>query len=123
MHQHSERFRTATALLLSERPDIIPLAVRGHVETRINRLIEGRVDALILAEVGIKRLNSISALDAVKETSLLFVWIKTIGLPHLDGAVCIHCKAERSMNSSTADVLNHPQTEQDIVKKGPFSIE
>ena len=107
------------SLLLSERPDIIPLAVRGHVETRINRLIEGRVDALILAEVGIKRLNSIGALDAVKGN------ISAVRLDQNDwptapgqGAVCIHCKAERFDEFiNLRDVLNHPQTEQDIVKE------
>ena len=45
------------SLLLSQRPDLIPLSVRGHVETRIERLLEGRVDALILAEAGIRTLQ------------------------------------------------------------------
>ena len=39
------------SFLLSTRPDIIPLSVRGHVQTRIKRLIEGRADAIILAEI------------------------------------------------------------------------
>ena len=38
------------SFLLSQRPDLIPLAVRGHVETRISRLIDGRVDAIVLAQ-------------------------------------------------------------------------
>ena len=55
------------SFLLSQRPDLIPLAVRGHVETRISRLIEGRVDAIVLAEVGLARLNGTGALDGMKE--------------------------------------------------------
>ncbi|MEC8168001.1 MAG: hydroxymethylbilane synthase, partial [Candidatus Thermoplasmatota archaeon] len=51
------------SFLLSQRPDIIPLAVRGHVETRLSRLVEGRVDAVVLAEVGLARLNGVGALD------------------------------------------------------------
>ena len=54
------------SFLLSQRPDIIPLAVRGHVETRIARLMQGRVDAIVLAETGLARLNSIGVLDDVK---------------------------------------------------------
>ena len=60
--KHGSTFGTVSgrrqSLLLSRRPDLIPLSVRGHVETRIERLIEGRVDALILAEAGICRLRT-----------------------------------------------------------------
>ena len=38
------------SFLLGKRPDIIPIAVRGQVETRLKRLKEGRVDAIILAD-------------------------------------------------------------------------
>ena len=51
------------SFLLGNRPDIIPIAVRGQVETRLKRLKEGRVDAIILAEVGLQRLHQIGALD------------------------------------------------------------
>ena len=44
------------SLILNQRPDLIPLSVRGHVETRLSRLLESRVDGLVLAEVGLQRL-------------------------------------------------------------------
>ena len=50
------------SFLLSRRPDIIPIAVRGQVETRLKRLSEGRVHGLILAEIGLRRLHEIGAL-------------------------------------------------------------
>ena len=71
------------SFLLSQRPDIIPLAVRGHVETRINRLLEGRVDAIILAETGISRLNSVGALDNVMDKLSAFELILWNGPQHL----------------------------------------
>ncbi|DAC07829.1 MAG TPA: hydroxymethylbilane synthase, partial [Candidatus Poseidoniales archaeon] len=43
------------SLALHVRPDLLPVAVRGAVETRLNRLVEGRADALILAEAGLRR--------------------------------------------------------------------
>ena len=49
------------SFMLSKRPDIIPIAVRGQVETRLKRLQEGRVNAIILAEIGLKRLHEIGA--------------------------------------------------------------
>ena len=51
------------SFLLGKRPDIIPIAVRGQVETRLKRLKEGRVDAIILAEIGLHRLHQIGALE------------------------------------------------------------
>ena len=50
------------SFMLSKRPDIIPIAVRGQVETRLKRLQERRVNAIILAEIGLKRLHDIGAL-------------------------------------------------------------
>ena len=69
--KHGSTFGTVSgrrqSLLLSRRPDLIPLSVRGHVETRIERLVEGRVDALILAETGIRRLRTTGVLDEQNE--------------------------------------------------------
>ena len=104
------------SFLLSQRPDIIPLAVRGHVETRLSRLVEGRVDAVVLAEVGLARLNSIGALDAVKEGLSAFRidpsdWPTAPG----QGAIAVHCtKARFEELESIRTILNHEQTEQDV---------
>jgi hydroxymethylbilane synthase len=43
--------------LITYRPDLIILPLRGNVETRIARLDEGKYDAIILATEGLKRLN------------------------------------------------------------------
>ncbi|MDP6235855.1 MAG: hypothetical protein QF364_08440, partial [Candidatus Poseidoniaceae archaeon] len=51
------------SFMLSQRPDIIPIAVRGQVETRLKRLQQGRVDGIILAEIGLRRLHEIGALE------------------------------------------------------------
>lgn len=46
------------ALLRLFRPDLQLVDLRGNVPTRIQRLREGNLDAIILAEAGIKRLNA-----------------------------------------------------------------
>ena len=104
------------SFLLSQRPDLIPLAVRGHVETRIGRLLEGRVDAIVLAEVGLARLNSTGALDDLKDQLSAFRiakedWPTAPG----QGAVVVHCLANRfeEMRALRA-ALNHPTTEADV---------
>ena len=45
------------ALLLHLRPDLRIEVLRGNVETRLRRQLEGRVDATILAAAGLKRLS------------------------------------------------------------------
>ena len=44
------------AQLLAKRPDLELVNVRGNVETRLEALADGRVDALILAQAGLDRL-------------------------------------------------------------------
>lgn len=45
------------AQLLARRPDLVPVEVRGNVDTRLDKLAAGEVDALILASAGLKRLG------------------------------------------------------------------
>ncbi len=45
------------AFLLRARPDLTLLELRGNVPTRIERLGEGRYDAIVLATAGLKRLG------------------------------------------------------------------
>ena len=105
------------SFLLSQRPDLIPLAVRGHVETRISRLIDGRVDAIVLAEVGLARLNGTGALDGMKEGLSAFRiakedWPTAPG----QGAIAVHCLTDRfEQMSELRSVLNHPATEADVL--------
>ncbi len=45
------------AFLLSERPDLEVVGIRGNVDTRLARLDEGRCEALVLAFAGLERLG------------------------------------------------------------------
>lgn len=107
------------SLLLSRRPDLIPLSVRGHVETRIERLIEGRVDALILAEAGLRRLRTTGVLDEHNGDLTAYRicsedWPTAPG----QGTVCIHCKTDRFEElSDLRKILNHAQTEADVIRE------
>ena len=93
--------------------------MRGHVETRIERLIEGRVDALILAEAGIRRLRTTGVLDEHNE-HLTAYRISSEDWPTApgQGTVCIHCKTERFEElSDLRSILNHAQTEADVIRE------
>jgi len=45
------------AQLRSVRPDLDILSIRGNVDTRLRKLDEGRFDAVVLAEAGLRRLG------------------------------------------------------------------
>ena len=45
------------AQLLYLRPDLEVVAVRGNVETRLDQVLQGRLDAVVLAEAGLRRLG------------------------------------------------------------------
>ena len=104
------------SFLLGNRPDIIPIAVRGQVETRLKRLKEGRVDAIILAEIGLQRLHQIGALDDwILEFSAIRIsdseWPTAPG----QGAISVHCrKDDYARLSEIRQILNHEETETDV---------
>ena len=107
------------SFVLSKRPDIIPIAVRGQVETRLKRLQEGRVDAIILAEVGLQRLHQVGALEP---------WVLSMGAMRINdidwptapgqGAISVHCRTGDLDNFAELRVaLNHLPTESDVINE------
>ena len=105
------------SFLLSQRPDILPIAVRGQVETRLKRLQEKRVDSVILAEIGLRRLHEINALEP---------WILELGAVRISdlewptapgqGSISVHCRSEDVDSfQNLREILNHPETEKDVL--------
>ena len=107
------------SFMLSKRPDIIPIAVRGQVETRLKRLQEGRVNAIILAEIGLKRLYEIGALEPwMLAMSAIRIsddeWPTAPG----QGAISVHCRTDDYQRFSfLRDLLNHVDTETDVTNE------
>lgn len=59
------------AQLLSKRPDLEVLDIRGNVDTRLGRVVEGDLDAVVLSAAGLGRLGRT---DAITETLSLSEW-------------------------------------------------
>jgi hydroxymethylbilane synthase len=53
------------AQLLAERDDLVPVAIRGNVDTRLAKLEHGELDAIVLARAGLQRLGREDAVGAV----------------------------------------------------------
>jgi hydroxymethylbilane synthase len=45
------------AQLVYFRPDLVPAAIRGNIDTRLKKLDDGEFDALVLAAAGLKRID------------------------------------------------------------------
>jgi hydroxymethylbilane synthase len=73
--------------LLRLRPDLVTVAMAGNVDTRLQRLEEGRADALILASAGLDRLGRGAVITRRLEAD------EMLGAP-AQGALGIGCRAD-----------------------------
>lgn len=86
------------AQLRDARPDIEVTGVRGNVETRIRHVTEGRLDGVVLAAAGVRRLGRI---DEVTDVLVGSVMLPAPG----QGALGIECRdAAADLNSDDASL-------------------
>jgi hydroxymethylbilane synthase len=91
------------AQLLHARPDLEMVTIRGNVETRIRKLDEENLDAVILAAAGLKRLG---LTQRVAEYLDVEFSIPAIG----QGALGIECRLSDPVITETIAFFNHPDT-------------
>lgn len=89
--------------LLSIRPDLKIITLRGNLDTRIRKLNEGKLDALILAGAGVKRLGFE---DKITEFLAPEISLPAIG----QGAIGIECKTDDTFINNLVNPLNHEDT-------------
>lgn len=107
------------SFLLSSRPDVIPVSVRGHIETRLDKLLDERARFLILAEVGLKRLYEQNAISK-RHLALNAIRIREEDWPTApgQGAIAVHCRDEESeLNEKLSTILNHEQTSNEVERE------
>ncbi len=101
------------AQLLAARPDLHLLPLRGNVDTRIRKAMNGDYDAIVLAAAGVQRLG----LDAHITEYLSFeVMLPAPG----QGALAIQCRAD---DHSTLDLLKpieHAATRSAVLAERAF---
>ena len=91
------------AQVLSLRPDLNITFLRGNVETRLRKMMEGQYDAIILASAGIKRLG----LSAPYEMELAPPqFLPAVG----QGALGIEIRADDKKIADLVSFLNHEET-------------
>lgn len=93
------------AQLLAARPDLKIVDLRGNVDTRLRKLDEGNMDAIILAAAGLQRLGHG---DRIKEIIPTSVCLPAVG----QGALAIECRTDNTEVREMLAFLNDTATKQ-----------
>jgi hydroxymethylbilane synthase len=96
------------AQLLFLRPDLNVVAIRGNVQTRLNQATGGTLDAVILAEAGLRRLG------------LELQITERLGPPRFlpavgQGALGIECRADDAATRALLAPLDDPDTRRAVL--------
>ncbi|MBF0474949.1 MAG: hydroxymethylbilane synthase, partial [Deltaproteobacteria bacterium] len=99
------------------RKDLIVLPLRGNLDTRVKKLIQGEYEAVILAAAGLNRLSP--DLGGKKVSSLnLEDFIPAVG----QGALGIEMRLDDIGSYESASFLNHPETAAAVTAERAFLI-
>lgn len=93
------------AQLLAVRPDLKIVDLRGNVDTRLRKLDEGQMDAIILAAAGLERLGHA---DRIREIIPTTVCLPAVG----QGALAIECRSDNKEVRDMLAFLNELPTKQ-----------
>ena len=74
------------AQLLRRRPDLLIVPIRGNVNTRIRKLENGEIDAMVLALCGLERLGEVERATEILSREIM---LPAVG----QGALAIECRA------------------------------
>lgn len=101
------------AQILSLRPDLRIQSLRGNVDTRLRKALDGQYDAIILAGAGLTRLG----LDShVTEWLSLDVMLPAPG----QGALAIQCRADDSTTLEILSALEDMPTRKAVTAERAF---
>ncbi len=96
------------AQLLHLRPDLNVVGIRGNVETRLNQALDGKLDAVILAEAGLRRLGfDAHATERLGPPRFL----PAVG----QGALGIECRRDDTDTLARLQPLDDPSTRRAVV--------
>ena len=101
------------AQVLARRPDLLTDSLRGNVDTRLRKVLEGQYDAIILAGAGLTRLG----LDKhVTEWLPLEVMLPAPG----QGALAVQCRAADAATLSLLAALEDESTRKAVTAERTF---
>ena len=94
--------------LLSYRPDLTVLPIRGNLDTRLQKVKEGIIDATLLAYAGLKRLGKDKNIKQLIDTNVI---LPAVG----QGALAATCRGDDTYANTVLAQLSEPTTIAAIV--------
>lgn len=109
------------AHLLRYRPDLRPVTVRGNVNTRLRRLCEeslngtpsGRLDAIVLAYAGVRRMGQEKRISQLIPFSIC---LPAVG----QGSIGIEIRADDQFTANLVALLDHPESRAAVAAERAF---
>jgi hydroxymethylbilane synthase len=92
-----------TAQILAARPDLTILPLRGNVDSRVKKVLNGDYDAIVLAYAGVARLG---LQEHITETLPLNVMLPAPG----QGALAVQCRADDVETMNYLAAIHDPIT-------------
>lgn len=102
------------AQLLASRPDLDVRTLRGNVETRLKRLDDGELDAIVLAAAGLTRLGLQSRIGSLLDPR---VSLPAVG----QGVIGIECRSADEVAREAVQALNDPAAHAAVTAERAFS--
>lgn len=91
------------AMLLSRRPDLQLVELRGNIDTRLRKLAEQNLDAIVLAEAGLVRLGQAHRITEILDPSWL---LPAVG----QGAIGLEGRTGDDRSRQFAEAITDPAT-------------
>jgi hydroxymethylbilane synthase len=104
------------AFLRSVRPDLVPVDIRGNLDTRLKKLETGSYHALILASAGLHRLG---LSQRITQRLSLETFIPAPG----QGALALETRTEDRDLHNILKPLNHLESAQSVLAERSFQAE
>lgn len=101
------------ALLKKERPDITFVDIRGNVETRIQKLKTDQIDAIVLSEAGLIRLNLTHHISQIFDPKIFYP------APG-QGVIALETRQADTTFSQLCNAISDP--EQTQISKAEFTV-
>jgi hydroxymethylbilane synthase len=91
------------AMVLNRRPDLKLIDLRGNIDTRLRKLDDQDLDAIVLAEAGLVRLGLADRITEVLDSTWL---LPAVG----QGAIGLECRSADADTRDLVEAVNDPQT-------------
>lgn len=102
--------------LLSLHPDLNIVPLRGNVDTRIRKLKEGRIDGIVLASAGLKRLGMEKL---ITEYLPINIMVPSVG----QGVIALETREDLTEIRKMLSKINHAETFSCIIAEREFAKE